>query len=175
MEKEKFVEKLKANPRPVVADFWATWCMPCRMMEPAMEKMEHTYAGRVDVWKINADEQPGLLQELGIMGIPTVIAFRGGQELSRKVGVQSENALAALFETVETGEQVQEANPILTPLNRMVRAGAGLAVGLFGALRPEPSILLIIAGAVLLFSAVYDRCPIYNALKPKIKSLLGLG
>ncbi len=175
MEKEKFVEKLKANPRPVVADFWATWCMPCRMMEPSMEKMEHAYQGRVDVWKINADEQPGLLQELGIMGIPTVIAFRDGKELSRKVGVQSENALAALFETVESGEQVQEAHPGLNPLTRFIRAGSGLALGLFGALRADPSFLLIALGTVLLFSAIYDRCPIYNALKPKIKTFLGLG
>ncbi len=175
MEKEKFIAKLKANPRPVVADFWAVWCMPCRMMEPAMQKMEQAYEGRVDVWKINADEQPGLLRELGIMGIPTMIAYRDGQELTRKVGVQSESALTALFASVESGEQVQEVRPALTPLSRFVRAGGGLALGLWGALSSQPSILLIVIGAVLLFSAVYDRCPIYAALKPRVKALLRIG
>ncbi len=171
MNKDQLIEKLKNNPRPVIADFWAVWCMPCRMMEPAMEKLEHEYKGRVDIWKINADEQPELLKELGIMGIPTVIAYRDGQELYRKVGVQSENALTALFNSLESGEEIV---PGPTPLTRLVRAGSGLAVGLWGALLPQPSILLIAIGAALLFSAVYDRCPIYNAIKPKIKALFRL-
>jgi len=172
MNKEKFAAKLKANPRPVVVDFWAAWCMPCRMMEPALEKVEQAYKGRVDVWKINADEQPGLLKELGIMGIPTTIAYRDGQEMIRKVGAQSEGSLSTMFASVESGEPIAASR---NPLTRVVLGGGGLLAALFGALMPQPSILLIALGAVLLFSAVYDRCPVYNALKPKIKALFKLG
>ena len=61
MNKDEFTEKLRNSPRSVVVDFWAPWCGPCRLIEPALEKLHREYAGRVKLWKINADMVPGRL------------------------------------------------------------------------------------------------------------------
>ncbi|HEX6304086.1 MAG TPA: thioredoxin domain-containing protein [Anaerolineales bacterium] len=68
-----FFEELNANPMPVVVDVWAPWCMPCRAIEASLQKLGEQYAGRVEVWKVNADESPALVQSLDVRSIPTVI------------------------------------------------------------------------------------------------------
>jgi len=73
----------------VVADFWAEWCGPCRMLGPVIESMADTYAGKAVVGKINVDNEPALAQRYGIMSIPTVIFFKDGEEIARKIGVMS--------------------------------------------------------------------------------------
>ncbi|HNB54097.1 MAG TPA: thioredoxin family protein, partial [Anaerolineales bacterium] len=76
MQPNEFFDKLKTNPRPVVVDLWAPWCMPCRAMAPLVKKMEKQYDGQVDVWKINADDSQDLLRALRVFGIPTMILYR---------------------------------------------------------------------------------------------------
>ena len=86
MIEKDFIERLHSNPQPVVVDFWAPWCIPCRAIKPVVEKLGEEYAGRVDLWEVNADEQPDLLRSLHIYGIPTLIAFHHGQEVGRRTG-----------------------------------------------------------------------------------------
>lgn len=76
MNKEEFLTKAKANPRPVVVDVWAPWCTPCRMIAPALQGLAGAHTGAVDVWKINADDEPGLARALGVLGIPRLIVYR---------------------------------------------------------------------------------------------------
>ena len=75
-------------PVPLLVDFWAPWCGPCRAMAPALEQLGRDLAGRVVVAKLNTDEDPSVSQELGIQGIPTLILFSGGREVDRLVGAR---------------------------------------------------------------------------------------
>jgi len=83
---------------PVVVDFWAEWCGPCHAIAPSVAKLAGEYAGRILVAKINADDYPDILSRYGIMGIPTLIFFKGGQEVDRVIGLQPFGALKNKFE-----------------------------------------------------------------------------
>ena len=163
-----FFEQIKQNTRPVVVDFWAPWCGPCRAIEPVMKKVGAAYADRVDVWKINADEQPEVLRALRIYGIPTLVAFRNGEEVARHTGVVAAPALAALFAAALSGEKPARLGPTL--LDRLLRLASGTVV-FYLAYQGNFSggyLLLAVLGAVIAFTAVYDRCPIYRVVSERL-------
>ena len=76
---------LKAD-KPVLLDFWAEWCGPCKMIAPIVEELSLEYDGKLKVAKLDADENMGTMQQYGIMGIPTLILFKGGQPVERVQG-----------------------------------------------------------------------------------------
>lgn len=77
---------LAAAPEPVLVDLWAPWCGPCRAIAPVLEDLARRRAGRLRVAKVNVDAAPGVSARLGVQGIPTMVLFRGGQEVGRQVG-----------------------------------------------------------------------------------------
>jgi thioredoxin 1 len=83
---------LKAS-EPVVVDFWAEWCGPCRMISPALEEISKSLNGKVKIVKLNVDENPGTAAKYGIMSIPTLMLFKGGQLASRQVGAAPKQKL----------------------------------------------------------------------------------
>ncbi len=168
METNTFFERLRQNPRPVVIDLWAPWCGPCRAVRPALEKLGREYDGRVDLWEVNADEHSDLFRRLRVYGIPTLIAYRGDQELLRYVGVKSDGVLRSLFESLSLGAVPAPAG--LTSLDRLLRLGSGLAIISLG-LAIHANWLLIFMGGLILFTAIHDRCPIWRALTSKFKEL----
>lgn len=91
--KSDFSEKVIKSTRPVLVDFWAPWCGPCKMMAPTLDEIAAEYSGKVDVVKINTDENPDLAASYSISGIPTLILFKDGEPVDRVSGVQSKAAL----------------------------------------------------------------------------------
>lgn len=87
---------LNGSDAPVLVDFYADWCGPCRMVAPAVEALARSRAGSVVVLKVDTDRSPALSERLGIRGIPTLIAFRNGRETGRHVGVAQRAQLDAL-------------------------------------------------------------------------------
>jgi putative thioredoxin len=84
--------------RPVLVDFWADWCAPCKMLMPVLAKLVAEYGGKVRLAKVNSDEQQGLASQFGVRSLPTVICFRNGQPVDQFMGVQHESAIRAIIE-----------------------------------------------------------------------------
>lgn len=84
--KPSFSQLLKDSPVPVLVDFWADWCMPCRMMAPVLEQLAQSHGQQVKVIKVNVDKNPGASQQYEVRGIPTIILFDRGREVWRHVG-----------------------------------------------------------------------------------------
>lgn len=167
MTNDEFNKKLKRAKNPVIVEFWAPWCAPCRAMKPFLEKAEKDYSGRVELWRINADESSELLNSLKIFGIPTLIAYKQSVELFRKTGSQNIENLLAIFEAAFCGEKPVKMG--LSASDRLIRMSAGtilVVVGVINFIQWLP----LTAGLIILFSAVYDRCPIYAAITRWIKS-----
>jgi thioredoxin 1 len=85
---------------PVLVDFWASWCGPCKMLAPTVDEIAAEFAGKVRVVKVNVDEERTLAAKFGIQGIPTLMIFKGGQVVDRLVGVQPKSAIAQKLNAV---------------------------------------------------------------------------
>jgi thioredoxin 1 len=84
--------------KPVLVDFWAPWCAPCRMLAPTVDAVAEKYAESARVVKLNVDENPGVSQRYGIKGIPTLILFKNGKEEERVVGATSKDAISRMID-----------------------------------------------------------------------------
>lgn len=83
-----FQAEVLSNTKPVLVDFWAEWCGPCRMVSPIVDELGAEYADKLDVVKVNVDEEPGLAQQYGITGIPALLVFKGGEVAKTMVGAK---------------------------------------------------------------------------------------
>ena len=95
-----FDEKLLTAEKPVLVDFWASWCGPCKMAGPELEAAEAELAGKVIVAKVNIDELPALTSRFNVKAVPTFIAFKGGKEVSRFTGYKTRKDLMAAVENI---------------------------------------------------------------------------
>ena len=91
---QSFETDVLNSAEPVVVDFWAEWCGPCRMIAPALEEISNEMAGKVKIVKLNVDENPRVAAQFGIRSIPTLMIFKGGQLAAQKVGAASKGDLS---------------------------------------------------------------------------------
>lgn len=96
---ETFQTDVLDAPVPVLVDFWAPWCAPCRMVAPILEELAETYAGQITVAKVNVDDNPIVAQQLRIQSIPTLVLFDGGQPVRAVQGALPREALVELIES----------------------------------------------------------------------------
>ncbi len=99
-----FESDVLGSDKPVLVDFWAEWCGPCRIIAPSVEAVAEEYAGRAEFYKMNVDENMNVPQQYGIRGIPTLILFKGGQEQERIVGAVSREAIAKVVAKYSAAE-----------------------------------------------------------------------
>ncbi len=93
-----FEQNVLQSDRPVLVDFWAEWCGPCRMIAPTVEAVAEKYESNARVVKINVDDNPSVAQRYGIKGIPTLILFKNGREEERVVGATSKEAISRIID-----------------------------------------------------------------------------
>ncbi len=95
---QNFEEEVLKSDKPVLVDFWATWCGPCRMMEPALDAIAEAYASRAKVGKLNVDEGLTLTSRYRIRGVPTLLLFKDGQVRDQIAGSASKEAISKLLD-----------------------------------------------------------------------------
>jgi thioredoxin 1 len=98
--KANFDEIVGKSTQPVLVDFWAEWCSPCRMLSPVVDEIALAYEGKAVVGKINIDEQGELAQKFGVMSIPTLILFKDGKVAQKSVGVVGKDKISNMIDSV---------------------------------------------------------------------------
>jgi len=92
-----FAAEVLSNARPVIVEFWAEWCGPCRQVAPVLDSIAADHAGQIDLVKVNVDQNPDTVGRYGILHVPTVAVFSGGQVVSQVIGARSKSALLREF------------------------------------------------------------------------------
>jgi len=110
-----FEEMVLSSDRPVLVDFWASWCPPCKMMQPMVDRLATKVGDWADVYSVNIDRSPGLASQYQVSGVPTFIAFAGGQPIDRKTGALTEGQMMDLLKKAEEAMPSLEDSDVRLP------------------------------------------------------------
>jgi len=164
MNLTQFQNKISSADKPIVVDFWAPWCMPCKMTKPILESLGKEFADKVEFMPINADHSRDVLEHFKVIGIPTVLTIRNGDVAGRVTGAQNESMYRAMFDALAEGKEIRIP---ISHLDRTLRLGAGALLVMYGI--SSSNWLVLGIGAIVAFLGVYDRCPIWQAITGMLK------
>ena len=94
---DNFEEEVVKSTVPVLADFWADWCVPCKMVAPVLEEISEEYKGKLKIGKVNVDDQGDLAMKFSVVSIPTLLLFKGGEVVNKQVGAGSKDMIEGIF------------------------------------------------------------------------------
>lgn len=161
----EFQKRISETDKPIIVDFWATWCMPCKVSKPILERLADEYSDKVEFLPIDADHSRDVLEHFKVIGIPTVLAIHNGETMGRVTGAQNETVYRTMFDALAEGRDVKVP---ISPVDRTLRLGAGMLLAMFGI--SSSNWLVLGIGAVIAFLGIYDRCPIWQAITGMIRA-----
>ena len=161
----EFQKRISQADKPIIVDFWASWCVPCKITKPILERLATEYSGKIEFIPIDADLSRDVLEQFKVIGIPTVLAIRNGEVAARITGSQNEAGYRAMFEALAKGREMKIP---MSALDRMSRLGAGALLVMYGLSSGNWIVLGI--GSIIAFLGVYDRCPIWKAISGMIQA-----
>ena len=164
MNLTQFQNKVSTSDKPIVVDFWANWCMPCKVTKPILESLADEYSDKVEFLPIDADHSRDMLEHFKVIGIPTVLTIRNGEAVGRVTGTQSENVYRAMFDALAEGREIKIP---ISPIDRTLRLSAGMLLAMYGI--SSSNWFLFGIGGVIAFLGIYDRCPIWRAISDILK------
>lgn len=97
LTKDSFEDEVLKSDIPVLVDFWADWCVPCKMVAPILEEISEDYKGKIKIAKFNVDQGAEIASEYNVVSIPTLLLFKGGEIVEQKIGAGSKKDIEALF------------------------------------------------------------------------------
>lgn len=100
LNEKNFTALVEKDPAPILVDFWAEWCMPCRALAPVIDELSHEFQGKVRFGKVNVDENREIPSKFGIRGIPTLILFQDGKKVNELVGNQPKEKIRAMLNSL---------------------------------------------------------------------------
>ncbi|HEX7365347.1 MAG TPA: thioredoxin [Dehalococcoidia bacterium] len=107
IDHNSFEKAVLQAPIPVLVDFWAPWCGPCKAVAPVIDELSKEYKGKIEFTKVNVDDSPFIASKYGVMSIPTIMIFKGGKPMQHAIGYQPKEQLKKLLENV----LAKQANP----------------------------------------------------------------
>ena len=164
MNLSQFQQIISSSDKPIIVDFWAPWCMPCKVTKPILEKLGREFKETVEFLPIDANHSHDVLEHFRVRGIPTVLAFRNGKMENQITGAQNESVYRLMFKALATGKEVKIP---MSAIGRTFRLGAGAVLIMYGV--TNSNWLVAGIGGIIAFLGIYDRCPIWKAITGFIK------